>query len=722
MLFALQLKNRTDSKPLFLLFSFNLLAMALESTSPKTTAPPAASVRKKNSNKTTAEKLGKKLDAYPDKIDVRDWFYQPTLQPLPEQVINCMHVPCVLDQGEEGACTGFALAAVINFHLAANGRYTAAQVDEKEGVSPWMLYSMARRYDEWPGDDYEGSSARGCIKGWHAHGVVRKKTWAKDDKIKASHLTEKLATEALDVPAGAYYRVMHRQVRDMHAALHESGILYATLMVHAGWQDPKENLKKYSYDYRGNMHEIELPVIERQLNADGGHAIAIVGYTRDGFIIQNSWGDGWGSGGFALLPYEDWLLHGSDCWVVQLGVPIDINLWDNLDAKMRAGIQRASQAIPLQDIRPYVINVGNNGRLSDSGAYWTTEEDIQQLFITIDKTAAENKWRKRRIMLYLHGGLNSELEVARRIIAFKDVCLANEIYPVHIMWETDFWNSLKNNLFDIFTNDDKATINWMKLREGAMEIKDRGFEITSAKIGTMLWDEMKENAQLASSPNLDSNGKKRAMKIVADKGRAAYNRLPDAQKKSWEIHVVGHSAGSIYSAYALQTLAGIGIPIKSLQYMAPAISIDLFKKTLLQQISNGELPPPTLYVLSDRGERDDDVGPYGKSLLYLVSNAFERKRGTPILGMEKFINGDNSSLDPDLVDKDIAAMLKKKIAGREPLVIAGKAKATQKHGDDICRCETHGGFDNDPFTLNSVLFRILGYQPEREFTERDLQW
>lgn len=34
-----------------------------------------------------------------------------------------------------------------------------------------MLYELARRYDEWPGEGYEGSSARGAMKGWVRHGV-----------------------------------------------------------------------------------------------------------------------------------------------------------------------------------------------------------------------------------------------------------------------------------------------------------------------------------------------------------------------------------------------------------------------------------------------------------------------------------------------------------------------------------------------------------------------
>lgn len=37
----------------------------------------------------------------------------------------------------------------------------------------------------------------------------------------------------------------------------------------------------------------------------GGHAICIVGYNKDGFIIRNSWGSYWGQGGYTLMRYED---------------------------------------------------------------------------------------------------------------------------------------------------------------------------------------------------------------------------------------------------------------------------------------------------------------------------------------------------------------------------------------------------------------------------------
>jgi hypothetical protein len=682
-----------------------------ESSFPKTTRPTAKKQREKPAEKAVAKKLNKKLDAFPDRIDVRDWFYQPTLAPLPSQLINCDRVPAILNQGTEGACTGFALAAVINYHLCANGRCNVSDV-VKMGASPRMLYEMARRYDEWPGEGYEGSSARGTMKGWGAHGVVTRATW-KDTLMGHKNFDEVKAKEALNIPAGAYYRVMHRNVRDMHAALNESGILYATLMVHAGWDEPGDMKITYDYELEGESRRIRLPVIQRTDRATSGHAIALVGYTRDGFIIQNSWGPSWGHKGFALLPYEDWMLHASDCWVAQLGVPVNVDLWEKANgADTDAGKQRAAQVIPLEQIRPYVINIGNNGHLSDSGYYWTTKEDITRLFTTIGEKAAS--WKKKRIMLYLHGGLNSEKEVAKRIIGFKQVCLDNEIYPVHIMWETDFWSSLKNDVFDLFTNDDRAGANWLsKLREGALEILDRTFELTASKPGTLLWNEMKENARLASMEG-------RGMDIVANEALAAFNNTSEGSRSAFELHIVAHSAGSIFTAYAIDTLLKIGVPVKSVQFMAPAITNDLFKEKLLKHIQDRSCPLPTMYILSDVGERDDNVWAYGKSLLYLVSNAFEGKRETPILGMERFINGKNKELKKEYVDPDISKLYSKQ-AEWPSLVIAGALQPEAKARPDLCRCDSHGGFDNDVYTMNSVLFRIIGKKPAREFTVRDLQ-
>ena len=121
------------------------------------------------------------------------------------------------------------MAAVVNFQLHRRNR--------PHGVSPRMLYEMARRYDEWPGEDYEGSSARGAMIGWAKHGVCFDTEWPYAN-AGSQHFTPEIAASASATPGGAFYRVMHRQVRDMHAALAELGILYCTLMVHSGWAHP----------------------------------------------------------------------------------------------------------------------------------------------------------------------------------------------------------------------------------------------------------------------------------------------------------------------------------------------------------------------------------------------------------------------------------------------------------------------------------------------------
>ena len=109
---------------------------------------------------------GHRLDARPDTLDFRDRMYEAALVEVsprrPLELFCKVGVP-VLDQGTEGACTGFGLATVVNFLLRM-----PAILDQTR-VSPRMLYEMAKRYDEWPGEKYEGSSARGAMKGWRAN-------------------------------------------------------------------------------------------------------------------------------------------------------------------------------------------------------------------------------------------------------------------------------------------------------------------------------------------------------------------------------------------------------------------------------------------------------------------------------------------------------------------------------------------------------------------------
>ena len=90
--------------------------------------------------------------------------------------------------------------------------------------------------------------------------------------------------------------------------------------MHTGWDQPIKARQKKSDDPYGLLPSVSSNGYTKET---GGHAFALVGYTRDGFIIQNSWGANWGFNGFAILSYQDWVANGMDAWVVVRGAPIN---------------------------------------------------------------------------------------------------------------------------------------------------------------------------------------------------------------------------------------------------------------------------------------------------------------------------------------------------------------------------------------------------------------
>src|SRR5437867_2277820 len=93
-----------------------------------------------------SEALGRRVDARPDTIDFRDLMYIPTLVEVPSYIelkeFRNVGTP-IQDQGKAGACTGFGLSTVANYLL-----HRRQVVREDAHVSPWMLYDIAKRFDE----------------------------------------------------------------------------------------------------------------------------------------------------------------------------------------------------------------------------------------------------------------------------------------------------------------------------------------------------------------------------------------------------------------------------------------------------------------------------------------------------------------------------------------------------------------------------------------------
>ena len=173
-------------------------------------------------------KPARALDARRDPVDLRDRPYQPPPVSLPDECPSSKEVGTylniytqarlILDQGQEGACTGFGLACVINYARWRKAGHPAAL----ESVSPRMLYNFARRYDEYAGEDYDGSSCRGALKGWFHHGVCLEEDWP----YEASGIARPrfgYAQRASDLTLGVYYRIDTKSITDMQAAIHEVG-------------------------------------------------------------------------------------------------------------------------------------------------------------------------------------------------------------------------------------------------------------------------------------------------------------------------------------------------------------------------------------------------------------------------------------------------------------------------------------------------------------------
>lgn len=602
----------------------------------------------------------------PDSLDLRDRPYLPSvaLSPAPEMTPR-MALP-VLNQKQTSACTGFALSNVVNYLLRLR--------DPKASpVSPFMIYSMARRYDEFPGATADtGSSLRGAMKGWYRHGVCKADLWrSMPMPSSAKSAAEDWWLDAAMRPLGAYYRVDHRSITDMHVALNEVGILYASAVCHDAWGK--------GFDVNTKAGEWWAIPPEKAAPDDGGHAFVIVGYNRCGFIIQNSWGEGWGSKGQALLSYDDWTKNAMDCWVAQLGVVTeqDRAIASAVTVRSEKGrVQLAGDPVSRdRELSPFIIDMENNGRLSTSGRFRTQPADVQALF-DVHLAEARKRWGLGPkdavdIAIYAHGGLTGEEDAAPTIAKWLPALYDAKIFPIFLMWETDLWSTLKNRLADLVSGQPRATGgvgDWFKRQW------NQRMERLLAEPGTMIWGEMKQNAE-AISTAANSGGR---LLYQAATQSSSFNAKRD------RLHLIGHSAGSIVHSHVVDHLCPLGWKFDSLNLMAPAVTVDLFGRTVVPRLRNGQVKRLHEFHLTDPVEQADPtckpILGYGRSLLYLVSESFEHGTRTPILGMEKYFSDAVQGLDN---------------------VKAWASPSGQSQSS------SHGGFDDDAVTRGNIVKLIL---------------
>lgn len=365
----------------------------------------------------------------------------------------------------------------------------------------------------------------------------------------------------------------------------------------------------------------------------------------------------------------------------------------------RAGGARGLGFEVAQALRPHVVNL-RMGLFSSSGEWSTTQQDVDAIFddhLPRALQAAKAKERKLKLMLYAHGGLNSESDALAKTAELAAWWRANGIYPIHFVWETGLVETLGQMLERVQQGREPGTRNFF-----SDHVSDPLVEAFVHRAGgVQIWNAMKWSAQQSSSPNALGGSATAASPTpggawyVASKLAA----LCKAHGADLEVHACGHSAGAIFHAHFIPCALEQGLPrVDSLHLMAPAVRVDLFRQQLQHRIGKDKgIDKLTMYTMEDGFEKDDDCGKvYRKSLLYLIHHGLEPERNEPILGLERSVRAD---------------------AGLKQLFGIGGAQGDATvvwsdnrldQGRSASRSRTHGGFDDDPATMGSIARRVLG--------------
>ncbi|MBG6190861.1 hypothetical protein IWX64_001813 [Arthrobacter sp. CAN_A212] len=351
------------------------------------------------------------------------------------------------------------------------------------------------------------------------------------------------------------------------------------------------------------------------------------------------------------------------------------------DAAARGSGLSAEQ---LALLKPHVVNL-SRGKFSSGGEISSTAADVDAIFEEHLPAFAAARTGVP-IMIYAHGGLVSESSGLRSAHRQREWWTSNGVYPIFFIWETGFLDALFGSL-----PGGRGVVG---------DLKDRAVELTArAAGGERIWGEMKRFAEVASA----SGGG--ALYVAQALGKYV------AANPKTTVHAVGHSAGSIFHSSFVPAALKAGLPeFASLNLLAPAVRTDTFKTQLAPEAGKG-IKSLAMFTMKQQAERDDSVARpfYGKSLLYLVRASFEKEEFTPLLGLQECV-----STDPEL----------RKFFG----VDGGKGKAeviwsVTDSGPETHRstATSHGGFDDDAATMESVARRVTGKKPKPFGAARTLE-
>lgn len=232
------------------------------------------------------------LNCVPSKDTESDWqlteavesgFMLPEVE-LPDAVDLRADWWTIGDQQTSGACVGFAVAdSVCRWHFVQDGRLEPDQLLSVRYV--WMAAKETDHYTARPTTflEREGTSLKAALDVVRKYGIVTDALlpFAVHAPYQNSGRTFYATASRLRI---ASYFNLGRNLDHWRAWLATNGPILTRLDVDETW----------------NKATVTNGVLDTyKAGGRGGHAVALVGYTPDYFIVRNSWGADWADHGYA---------------------------------------------------------------------------------------------------------------------------------------------------------------------------------------------------------------------------------------------------------------------------------------------------------------------------------------------------------------------------------------------------------------------------------------
>ena len=195
----------------------------------------------------------------------------------------------IADQGTTGSCVGWATADSVLRWMFVNAKRVAA----KDLLSPRFIWMAAKETDEFITQpttfiEEDGTSLKAALDIARKYGAVLDEILPFQTGTLYPNPAKTFYALAAKLKISSYFN-LGRNVGDWRTWLARNGPILTRLNVDATWDSATET--------KGVLGTYQ-PQTGR-----GGHAVALVGYTKSAFIVRNSWGTGWGDKGFA---YASW--------------------------------------------------------------------------------------------------------------------------------------------------------------------------------------------------------------------------------------------------------------------------------------------------------------------------------------------------------------------------------------------------------------------------------